>query len=88
MRVPDIITIPPLRVALTDVPRRSAIPSKTTSFSSSDEGLMTALRKRDCVTSTLYGGQVPITTVVCHGGRTVCSVCEGCEAPVTVCREE
>nr|POE94583.1 hypothetical protein CFP56_16822 [Quercus suber] len=43
--------------------------------------------KRGCVTSMLYGGQVPVTVTKCSGGSTTkCSVCVGCNAPVTVCK--
>ncbi|OQO09419.1 hypothetical protein B0A48_04817 [Cryoendolithus antarcticus] len=42
------------------------------------------LYKRACYTTTKLGGQAPVVQTICPGAP-VCSVCVGCNAPVTVC---
>ncbi|KAK6412390.1 hypothetical protein LTR95_017983 [Oleoguttula sp. CCFEE 5521] len=42
------------------------------------------LYKRACYTTTKLGGQAPVVQTICPGAP-ICSVCVGCNAPVTVC---
>ncbi|KAK3681474.1 hypothetical protein LTR37_020917 [Vermiconidia calcicola] len=42
-------------------------------------------RADDCYVTTLFGAQSPIVTEICPPTTTLCSVCVGCNAAVTVC---